>query len=193
MLVENLAKLGSLARNATSASLILIAALAMYKWTVTPQTAYLSAARAYESAMDKVIEQNKSIAKQIELKRRELKVLREDSAQLQSILFTPNQAREFFSDLQVISEQAGCAVHSINLISDRRKPKNERLGVVTSGAALSVVGIYKDIVKLIERLQTRTQKVWIDSIEMRTLNSSSDKAICDLTVTIGQITDKDIP
>jgi hypothetical protein len=193
MLVENFAKLGSTARNATSASLILIAALAMYKWIVTPQTAYLSAARGFESAMDRVVEQNKSVAKQVELKSKELKVLRENSTQLQSILFTPNQAKEFFSDLQVISEQAGCAVHSINLISDRRKPKNERLGIVTSGVALSVVGVYKDIVKLIERLQTRTQKVWIDSIEMRTLDSSSDKAICDLIVTIGQITDKDIP
>ena len=191
MLVDNLAKLGSSTRNATSASLIVIAAFAMYNWMVTPQATYLSAARGYESAMNKVVEQNKSIARQIEIKKKELQVLHEKSAQLQSVLFTHNQAKEFFSDLQVISEQAGCVVHSINLIADKRNPENERLGVVTRSAAISVVGVYRDIVKLVERLQTRTQEVWIDELEVQTLDPSSDKARCDLTVTICQIMDKD--
>jgi hypothetical protein len=191
MLIENLAKLGSPARSTTSASLIVIAALAMYKWTVTPQSAYLSAARGYESAIGKVVEQNKNVARQIEIKKKELQALRENSAQLQSVLFTPEQAKEFFSDLQVISEQAGCTVNSKNLLADRRDPENERLGVLTRSAALSIVGVYKDISKLLARLQARTQKVWIDSIELRVLDTSSDKAQCDLTVTICQIMDKD--
>ena len=191
MLVDNLAKLGSSKRNATSAALIVIAAFAMYNWMVTPQATYLSAARGYESAMNKVVEQNKSIARQIEIKKKELQVLHEKSAQLQSVLFTHNQAKEFFSDLQVISEQAGCVVHSINFIADKRNPENERLGVVTRSAAISVVGVYRDIVKLVERLQTRTQEVWIDELEVQTLDPSSDKARCDLTVTICQIMDKD--
>ena len=191
MLVDNLAKLGSSTRNATSAALIVIAAFAMYNWMVTPQTTYLSAARGYESAMDKIVEQNKSIARQIETKKKELQVLRESSAQLQSVLFTPDQAKEFFSDLQVVSEQAGCVVHSINLIADKRKPENEHLGVVTKSAALSVMGVYRDIVKLIERLQARTQEVWIDELKVQTFDYSSDKAKCDLTVTICQIMDKD--
>ncbi len=191
MLVDNLAKLGSSTRNATSAALIVIAAFAMYNWMVTPQATYLSAARGYESAMDKIVEQNKSIARQIEIKKKELQVLRENSAQLQSVLFAPDQAKEFFSDLQVVSEQAGCVVHSINLITDKRNPENERLGVVTKSAALSIVGVYRDIVKLVERLQARTQKVWIDELEVQTFDYSSDKAKCDLIVTICQIMDKD--
>ena len=191
MLVENLAKLGSPARSATSASLIVIAALAMYKWTVTPQTAYLSAAKGYESAMGKVVEQNKSVTRQIEIKKKKLQELRENSAQLQDVLFTPKEAKEFFSDLQVISELEGCAVNSINLLADRIDPENGYLGVMTKSAALSVVGVYKDITKLLARLQARTQKVWIDSIELRVLDSSSEKAQCNLTVTICQIMDKD--
>jgi hypothetical protein len=191
MLIEHFAKLGSPARSATSASLIVIAALAMYKWTVTPQTAYLSAARGYESAIDKVAEQSKAIAQKVEIKKKELQALGENAAQLQSLLFTPDQAKEFFSDLQVISEQAGCAVHSISLIAERREPENEHLGVVTESAALSIVGVYKDMVKLIGRLQERTQTVWIDELEVQTIDSSSDEARCDLTVTICQIMDKD--
>ncbi|MHC4329838.1 MAG: hypothetical protein ACYSWW_17115 [Planctomycetota bacterium] len=191
MLVEHFAKLGSPARNATSASLIVIAALAMYKWTVTPQTAYLSAARGYESAIEKVVEQSETIAQKVGIKKKELQALRENSAQLQSVLFTPDEAKEFFSDLQVISEQAGCAVQSVNLLADRQEPENERLGVATSSAALSVVGVYKDIARLLARLQARTEKVWIGSIELRILDPSSDKARCDLTVIICHNMDKD--
>lgn len=191
MLAENLAKLSRPIRNATSVLLIIVAAWAMYKWTITPQTAYLSAAKRYESAMDKVLEQNKSVTRQIESKKTQLRSLRENSAQLQSVIFTSEQAKEFFSDLQVISEQAGCAVNSRNLLPDRIDPENARLGIVTKSASLSVVGVYKDITKLLARLQTRTQKVWIDSIELQVLDSSSDKAKCDLTITICQIIDKD--
>jgi len=191
MLVENLAKLNRTIRNATSASLILIAAFAMYKWTITPQTAYLSAAKGYESAMGKVVEQNKTVARQIEIKKKQLQSLRENSAQLQNVLFTPEQAKEFFSDLQVISEQSGCTVNSRNLLADRIDPENGRLGIVTKSAALSVVGVYRDITKLLARLQSRTQKVWIDSIELRVFDPSSDQARCDLTITICQIMDKD--
>jgi len=189
MLVENLAKLGSRTRNATSASLIVITALAMYKWTITPQTAYLSAAKGYESAMCKVMEQNKSVAMQIEIKKKQLLSLRNNSDQIQSMLFTPDQAKEFFSDLQVTSEKAGCAVYSVNLLADRIDPENERLGVVTKSATLSVVGVYRNITNLLASLQTQIQKVWIDSIELRVLDPSSDKAKCDLTITICQIMD----
>ena len=77
MLINHLAKLSNAARNATSATLIFIAAVAMYRWTITPQSGYLSAARGYESAMNKVIKHNKIIADQVEVKREKLQELRE--------------------------------------------------------------------------------------------------------------------
>jgi vacuolar-type H+-ATPase subunit I/STV1 len=191
MLIDNLAKLGSSTRRATSAALIVIAAIAMYNWMVTPQAAYLSSAKGYESVMDKIAEQGKSIASRVEIKKKLLEKLRENSAQLKSVLFTSDQAEEFFSDLQVIAEQTGCAVHTINRIADKRNSENERLGVVTRSAELSVIGNYRDMVKLIERLQNRTEKVWIDQIGVQILDSDSDKARCGLTITICQIIDKD--
>jgi Tfp pilus assembly protein PilO len=187
MLIKNLAKLGNPARNATSASLIFIAAVAMYRWAITPQSGYLAAAKGYESVMNKVIEQNKITAVQVEARRKKLKELRESSTQLQSTLFTDDQAKEFFSDLQVISEQAGCAVQSTYFVAEKSKSENEHLGIETKSANISVVGLYQDIERLIGRLQARTQKVWIDSIRMRTLDESSDSIICDLTITICQI------
>ncbi len=196
MLADNLAKLSRSSRNAVSASLILIAALAMYNWIVAPRTKYLLAARQYEYAMDNVVKKNKTIENKVQIKKKKLQELREQSAQLQRTLFTSDQAREFFSDLQAISEETGCIVYSVNLITNNPKPFQDRqlqdtAGIVTKSAVLSVVGVYKNITKLVKRLQSRTQKVWIDSVKIRALDNSSDLPRCDITITICALTDKE--
>ena len=187
MLTKNLAKLSNPARNATSASLVFIAALAMYKWVIAPQSGYLTAAKGYESTMNKVIERNKITAGQVKTKKEKLQQLRESSVQLQSMLFTNDQAKEFFSDLQVIAEQAGCAVQATHFVNEKSRDENEHLSIETKNASISVVGLYQNIERLVGRLQARTQKVWIDYIKMQTIDENSDRIICDLTITICQI------
>lgn len=195
MLVDKLTKLNRSTRHTVSVSLIVIAALAMYNWLVTPHADYLSAAQGYESVMDNVVEKNKTISNIVNIKRKKLQELREKSAQLQSILFTPYQAREFFSDLQAVSEETGCVVYSLNLMTNKPSPKDrdseDTSGIVTKSAVLSVVGVYRNIAKLMEKLQARTQKVWIDSVQVRTLDYSSDRPRCDITITICVLTDKE--
>ena len=195
MSVKHLAKLNRSTRNATSAALIVIASLSMYSWIVAPHATYLSTAQGYESVMSNLIKKNKLISNNVKVKRKKLQKLHEQSAQLQSTLFTSDKAREFFSDLQAISEETGCMVYSLNLISNKPNPKDKQLedssGVATKSAVLSVVGVYKDIARLIKRLQARTQKVWIDSIKVLTLEYSSDRPRCDITITICVITDKE--
>jgi Tfp pilus assembly protein PilO len=191
MLVDNLTNIGHSTRNATSAVLIVIAAFAMYNWTVTPHTTRLSSAKAYESVVDALAKQNKIIATKIKVRRKKLDELRGQSAQLLSMLFTPDQAREFFSDIEVISEQTGCAVQSINLLTGQKKNEHEHLGIKTRSAELSVLGLYRDIARLIRRLHDRSQKVWLDSVELRTIDYSSEKIGCNLTITICETMDKD--
>ncbi len=196
MLVDNLTKLSRSSRNAVSASLILIAALAMYNWIVAPRTNYLLAAQRYEFVMENVVKKNKTIDNRVNIRKKKLQELREQSAQLQSTLFTPDQAREFFSDLQAISEETGCIVYSVNLITNKQNPNKDgqlqdTAGIVTKSAVLSVVGVYRNITKLIERLQSRTQKVWIDSVKVQALNNNSDRPRCDIAITICALTDKE--
>jgi len=191
MLIDNLAKTGHSTRNATSASLIVIAAFAMYNWTVTPHATSLSSAKTYESVMDNLAQEHKNIATRNEIKRKNLERLRGQSDQLLSMLFTPDQAREFFSDIEIISGQTGCAVRSINLLTSKKRNEYEHLGIGTKSAELSVVGLYGDIAKLIGRLQTYSQKVWLDSIDLRVVDYGSDTVGCSLTITIYEIVDKD--
>lgn len=193
MLVNDFSKFSHSTRNAISTALIVIAAFAMYNWTVTPHAAHLSSAKAYESVVDTLAKENKIIATNNEIKRKKLEKLSEQSGQLLSMLFTPDEAREFFSDIEVISEQTGCTVHSINLFTREKKSEYDHLGIRTKSAELSIVGLYQDVAKLIGRLQARSQKVWLDSMELQTIDYSSDKVGCSLTITICETEDRDTP
>ncbi|NQT02343.1 MAG: hypothetical protein HQ580_09985 [Planctomycetes bacterium] len=195
MPVKHLAKLNRSTRSAALAALAAIVSFAMYNWIVAPHAAYLSAAQGYESAMSNIVMKNKIISTRVKVRRKNLQKLREQSALLQSTLFTPEKAGEFFSDLQAITEETGCIVHSVNLIGNKPNPKyrqsEDTSGVVAKSAVLSVVGAYKDIASLMKRLQARTQKVWIDSVKVQTLEYGSDRPKCDITITICEIQDKE--
>ena len=192
MLIRHIAKTNRSTRHAVSASLIVIALLAMYHWLIAPHAAYLSVVHGYESAMSNLVNKNNLITSKVKVKRKKLKDLQEKSAQLQSTLFTYDKAREFFSDLQAISQQTGCIVQSLNMIKNNpnEKQSENTSGIVTRSAELRVLGLYKDIPRLIQRLQARTQKVWIDSIKILTVEYNSDRPRCDLTITICEMQDK---
>ena len=188
MLINNLAKLNRSSRNAASASLIVIAALGMYNWIAAPHATYLLAAQRYGFVVDDMVKKNKAIDNKVKIKKNKLQELQKQHVELQNTLFTPDEAREFFSDLQAISGETGCIVYSLNLIDSKPNTKSgqpkQTAGVVTKSAVLSVVGLYRNITNLIQRLQARTQRVWVDSVKMRTLDGSLDRARCDITITI---------
>jgi hypothetical protein len=164
----------------------------MYDRFIDPHVDYLATVQGYESVLNKFVNKNNLIDKCVKIKRKRLQELVDKSVQLESTLFTHDKAREFFSDLQAISEQSGCMIQSLNMLNKGPKDKQleETSCITTTSALLSVVGLYQDIPRLIKRLQARTQKVWIDSIKVLTLDYKSDRPRCDIIITICEIQDK---
>ncbi|MHC4423580.1 MAG: hypothetical protein ACYSWR_02765 [Planctomycetota bacterium] len=195
MLIDDLAKLNRSKRNSVSAALIIIAAIAIYNWTLAPHTSYLFAAQRYETAIDNIMKESKVVSNKVEIKKKKLQELRQQFAEFQNTLFTPSNATEFFSDLQPISEEAGCVVYSLNFATGEPVLKGEEsenaLGIVANSAMLSVVGMYGNVIKLVERIQARTQKVWIDSVRMEAVGDNPDQLKCDMTIIIYAIEDKE--
>lgn len=195
MLMESLAKLNSRSRIAVSAGLVFIMALITYYWIVTPHITELDAVRRYDLVVSEIVRKGKVLSSTVAVKRGKIEQLRQQFGQLQDSLFMPDKAKEFFSDLQVISEQAGCAVYSLNLVSGKQRAEEAQSenasGIVTQSAMLSVIGTYGDLVKLVEKLQSRPQKVWLDSFKMTNLDDSSGQIRCDITITICTIQDKE--
>jgi Tfp pilus assembly protein PilO len=205
MLLDNLAKLNRPSRNALSAALVVIAAIAVYNWMVAPHATYLFAAQQYESVIGSVVKKNKILSSTIKVKEKKLEDLREQFAQLRRALFTLDETKELFGELRVICEEVGCTVNSLDFITgesgSRRRPVllgavAGQVGgdsyIVAKNVMLSVTGVYSDIIELMEIMQKRTQGIWIDSIEMTALGGDSAKLNCDITVTIYTIHDEDI-
>jgi len=195
VLVDSLAKLNSSARNAISGALVVITAIGMYNWVVAPYVTYLRAAQQYEAVVGDIAKKDKIISSAVRVKKKKLEQLREQFAQLQSTLFTVEGAKQFFSDLQPVSEEVGCTVYSLNLVASKPIAQDEQskdsVNIVTNSAMLSIIGAYSNIIKLVERLQARPQKVWIESVTMASLEDDSAQLKCDLTITICTIQDKE--
>jgi len=195
VLIDHFAKLNRRTRNAISAALVVITTLLLYDSLVAPHVVYLSAATKYGVVLTEMLKTSKIIKSAIIVKGKKLKALSGQFTNLQDALFTVKDAKEFFSDLQAISEQAGCAVYSLNFVTDDGRSEagqyEDSSGMTANSAMLSVIGEYGDIVDLVERLKARPQKVWMDSLRMMIHNDGSGRLKCDITVKIYTIPDKE--
>jgi len=195
VLIDSLAKLNRVSRNSISAALVVIVIIAVYSWIVAPHVTLLFAVQQYESVVDDVVKKKRILSSETKIKRKKLEKLSEQFTQMQSSLFTIDEVKQFFSNLQVISEQSSCKVCSLNLTTREQNSKDGRSkdssGIVTKSAILSVISTYSDIIKLIERLQAHPKKVWVNSFRMSSLNDASGQLECDITITICAVQDKE--
>jgi hypothetical protein len=193
---NNLANLNRSTRNTIFAALSIIATIAMYNWIVAPHVTYLFAAQRRESVVSKIVKKNEVITREIEAKAEELEKLYEQVARSGSDLFTPDETKEFFSDLQAISEETNCTINSLNLVVSEPSLKDEQFkdtsNIVANSVMLSVSGQYNSIIKLVEKLQNYAKRVWIDSFNVKIIDFGSAQLKCDMTITIYTIQDKEV-
>jgi len=197
MVFDNLAKLNRTSRYAVLGGLIIIATIALCGSIVAPHVGYLSAAQKYECVVGDIAKKKKAISNMVKGRTKELQKLQEQCLQLEGALFSPEDAEEFFSDLRPISEQAGCTVNSLrfppSVTSSGDAQSKGPSGIVAKRAILSIAGAYGDIVSLMQRLQGRAQKVWIDSLEMQAPDEGSNQLKCVITIVIYTIQNKEPP
>jgi cell division protein ZapA (FtsZ GTPase activity inhibitor) len=195
MLIDNLTNLNRSTRNTIFTALTIIAAIAMYDWIVAPHVTCLFASQQYESVVSKAVEKNKVTAREVETKTKKLEELYRQLAESRSILFAPDEAKAFFSDLQAVAEEAGCTVNSLNLVANKPSSRDKRKtedtsGITANSATLTVSGRYNSIFGLVEKLQNHAKKIWLDPFKIETINSDSAQLKCSMTITIYTIQDK---
>ena len=195
MLIDSLAKLNRSSRKTISAALIIIAAIAIYNRIVAPHAAHLKAAQQYGSVVADIAKKKAVVSNTMKSKKERLHALRKHIDELQRTLFAPDKAKEFLGDLRAISEEAGCTVNSLNFTRDEARVTNGQAentsGIAAEGATLSVAGVYGNIVRLVAKLQARTERVWIDLVRMESLDDNSAQVKCDIIVMIYTVQDKE--
>ena len=184
MSLENLTKTTRSSGNILLAAILIIAAVAVYRWTITPHANYLAAAQKYEETMDGITKKNKFIETNIRVQQKKFENLQKRFEQLNSKLFTHTKATEFFSSMQVIAEEVDCEISSVNFSSENSRRRSKRYGVHSEQATLNIIGSYKNITKLITRLQNRSEQVEIDTISIRPSTENPEKLRCESAIVI---------
>jgi len=165
--------------------LLLGGVLAVRSWIVAPHLASLKAAQQYGRAIDERIEKGKQIGQRLRGNRKRVEALTAEYSLLSGMAFSTAKADEFFSDIEAFCSQSGCLVVSLSFSSDHDGAvESSNSLIVAKGAALTICGRYGSIIKLIEILQARPEKVWIDEVRMAGLASGPDEVACQLTIAI---------
>lgn len=196
MLLKNWTKSTRSSRNVMLAALVLIGAITVYNWIVAPHANYLLAAQRHASVIGELAKKNRIINNNVAIKNKKLKELQEKFSQVHTALFDPIEAKEFFSDIQAVSEEANCVIQSLNFLQtdSALKAKRSKAGsyITVNRATLSVVGSYKNIIALMNKLQDRLRQVWIDSISIKSIRNNPDQLECDVIITVYAIQNEEM-
>jgi len=195
VLKSKIAKLSSPSRSAITTALILIAAAAMYNWMVAPHVNCLFAVQRYEPVVDNIAHEKEIITKALERNKAKLQELTDQLTSARNSLFTPAEAKTFFGSLEAIAKDTDCTLQSLSFTTRDRGVtfvrSQDALHIVAKSATLSFTGSYDNIIALLNKLQNRLQKIWIDSIRLRIFDIQSAKLKCDTTITIYVVQDKE--
>lgn len=184
-LLNSYTKLTYSSKNAVLVVACCIAAIAFYNHFVAPHRNCLRAAQTYEALAGTLDRKNRIIAGYVRTKKKELQQLQHKSRLIDVNLFDGVKARQFFfSGIQAAAEQTNCIVNSLKFPQDRKRDSASRplQAVEASRVTLSVTGGYRNIVALINKLQDRPERVWIDSLGIKSTAGSLLR--CNMTITI---------
>lgn len=196
MLIDTIAKSNRSSRIALSVVITVIITVAAYNWMLAPHTKYLQAAQQYELVADDIAKKNALIKSRQAVKEKEIERLQTQIAELQAAVFTPVEAKRFFSDLEAICAETDCMVRSMNFLSGRSDQSSvsdeNQNAVIQNSAALNFVGSYSNIIELLTKIVNRPQNITIRSLKVSALGSNPDVLECEALITIYVVYDMEI-
>ena len=182
-------------QNVILATLVIIGAIGLYNWVIRPHRNYLQAAQKYEAAADNLTKKKQTIGNNLKIRKKEIESLEDKLNSGFEMFFEPFEAKEFFNNIQAVSEQAGCIMYSLTFArADSESGTNDpnvNINITTKGANLTVLGGYNDITALMNKLQENSKCVRIESVKIYSDSSFPDYLKCDMSVTIYIISRKE--
>lgn len=175
-------------RTASSAALVLIGVLALYRWVLAPHVHYLHAMQSLQTTVASVAEEKDRICEMLEAKRRDRQDLQQELDALEAGVFTPGGGRTWLRGLLPAVEETGCTVVLADFAGDGRKRRiedpNAPLAVEISHLSLVVSGRPDQVVALLQRLGNHRPRVWIDACQCDFSPGEAGPVECSLTLTL---------
>lgn len=183
-------------RNIMLTSLVLIGTIAFLNWFVSPHRNNLLAAQRYESVTTDLVKKKQTIDNTMTTKQNKFKELHSKLEQTHTKFFGLTEAREFFNNIQTMVRNANCTVNLLKFSPTDSAIKAGKSGenscIITQQAKLSVIGSYRNITLLMNRLQNRSEQVQIGAVTVESTKNKSGQLKCDMNITIYVIQNKEI-
>jgi Tfp pilus assembly protein PilO len=167
-------------------SLVVIAAIALYRWILSPYSGQLLAAQRYKWTLDNTKHKTEVLYDTLKAKREKAEKLTEEFGRRQNDLFMQNEIQGFYSSLQVIARRAGCIIQSVTSIVDERpgsRDQQDVSGIVGKKAVVTISGGYGSVIKFLRELQSYQRKIWVESFRMDAAGNSG-KLKCQVVLTL---------
>ncbi len=168
--------------------LLFVGLIVARSWVVAPHLAALHAAQQYETAIDSYKDKSETVNSGLRAKRLWLDKLVAKRSLLSDMVFTPAKAEEFLSDLEAFCVEAGCSIGSIRFVGESDQDVS---AIVTRTTSLTISGEYSNIIKFIQKLKSRSQRVSIQSLGIATIPADPSRVICRFAMTIYVNLDKE--
>ena len=195
MLIQRAATLNRSAQKAMSVALIAAAAIAGYGWILSPHLTYLQAVQKYEPFVQDMTARKNDLSTTLGMNRRRFETVSRELETLRAKFFTPGQATAFFSELETLAAKTGCTVTSLDFAFEKGVPgsgaSTPEPAIVVHRANLAVLGQYNDLIAWFERLQHRSQEVWIDSCRMELSDVRTGRLKCNVAVAISVLAEEE--
>jgi Tfp pilus assembly protein PilO len=172
-----------------------IAVVALYNWIVAPQVTYLRAVQKYEPVIMRMAKEKTDLQDLVASRRKELKDLENRLNQLRPALYTPDQARQLWSDLETLAVQQGCAVLNVSLGTGRPLPAGEQdpesLRVEVVNTTVTITGDYDGIMAFVGQLQSQPRKIWVIALGIEAAERDPRHLQCRVEISIYVIYEKE--
>jgi Tfp pilus assembly protein PilO len=175
-------------QNVIIATLVIIGMIGLYNRVITPHRNYLQAAQKFEAAADNLTKKKQTIANNLKIRKKELAGLEEQLNSGFEMLFESIEAKEFFNNIQAVSEKTGCIMYSLTFSQTDSESgindPNANIHITTKGAKVTILGGYDNITALMNKLQENSKCVRIESVKIYSDSSFPDYLKCEMSVTI---------
>lgn len=183
-------KTGSRTKVFAPVAMAVIVSIAIYNWSISPQTAYVKAAQQYEQIAKDTEHKTLVLEKTINRKQQELEQLKIESAKIEEPFFDERAALGFLSNIEPLAAAAGCTVDSLNYVAPKiiesTEDASSGLIALVRRAEICLKGRYDNIKEFIRRIEDNDKKVFLSDLDIavsrdyKTLTCSMDITIYSL-------------